>query len=260
MKNSTEAKAPLLAGIKPVLELLQTEPQRVDTLFLKKGLRHQEASLMLDICRAHGIRFSLVESIALDRMCSSQHQGVIARLGAMVQTPLSDLLQQGLQATFPLIVALDQVQDPGNVGTLARTLHSLGGAGLILPKHNSAYLGDAAKKAAAGALEHLPISQVTNLGHALDEAEEMGFTLLGTGMKAEQNSLNAFTDSLPLPAILVLGNEGKGMRPGIAKRCHQLLYIPMQNNFDSLNVAQAGAILLGLMARQSLLQPVTTQN
>ncbi len=255
MKNSATSNAPLLAGIKPVLELLQSDPQRVDTLFLKKGLRHQEASLMLDICRAQGIRFSLVESITLDRMCSAQHQGVIARLGAMKNTPLADLLHQGMQATLPLIVALDQVQDPGNVGTLARTVHSLGGAGLILPKHNSAYLGDAAKKAAAGAFEHLPISQVTNLGHALDEAEEAGFTILGTGMKAEGNALNAFTDTLPLPSILVLGNEGKGMRPGISKRCHQLLYIPMQNNFDSLNVAQAGAILVGLMARQSLLYP-----
>ncbi len=249
MKNSS-LNAPLLAGIKPVLELLQSDPQRVDTLFLKKGLRSAEASLMLDLCRAHSIRFSLVENIALDRMCSAQHQGVIARLGAMSTTPLAELLQKALQAPFPLIVALDQVQDPGNVGTLARTLHGLGAAGLILPKHNSAYLGDAAKKAAAGAFEHLAISQVTNLGHALDEAEEAGFSLLGTGMKSAGNTLNAFTDESPLPAILVLGNEGKGMRPGIAKRCHQLVYIPMQNNFDSLNVAQAGAILLGLMARQ----------
>ncbi len=249
MKN----QAPLLAGIKPVLELLQSEPLRVDTLFLKKGLRHQEANLMLDLCRAHDIRFSLVDSVALDRMCSAQHQGVIARLGATRQSPLPELLQKALHSPFPLIVALDQVQDPGNVGTLARTLYGLGAAGLILPKHNSAYLGDAAKKAAAGAFEHLAISQVTNLGHALDEAEELGFSILGTGMKAQQNTLNAFTDPLPLPAVLVLGNEGKGMRPGIAKRCHQLLYIPMQNNFDSLNVAQAGAVLLGLMARQCLL-------
>ncbi len=254
MKNASHS-APLLAGIKPVLELLQSDPQKVDTLFLRKGLRHQEATLMLDLCRAHGIRFSLVDTVALDRMCSAQHQGVIARLGAMSTTLLPELLQKAFHSSFPLIVALDQVQDPGNVGTLARTLHGLGAAGLILPKHNSAYLGDAAKKAAAGAFEHLAISQVTNLGHALDEAEEMGFTLLGTGMVPQQDSgqsLNAFTDALPLPAVLVLGNEGKGMRPGIAKRCHHTLYIPMQNNFDSLNVAQAGAVLLGLMARQCL--------
>ncbi len=254
MKNLASKNAPLLAGIKPVLELLQSQPQRVDTLFLKKGLRHAEASLMLDLCRAHSIRFSLVDGVALDRMCGAQHQGVVARLGAMTTTPLQELLEKALHAPFPLIVALDQVQDPGNVGTLARTLYGLGASGLILPKHNSAYLGDAAKKAAAGAFEHLPISQVTNLGHALDAAEEMGFTLLGTGMKADTHALNAFTDTLPLPAVLVLGNEGKGMRPGIAKRCNHLLYIPMQNNFDSLNVAQAGAVLLGLMARQCAFQ------
>ncbi len=240
----------ILAGIKPVLELLQSKPQQVDTLFMKKGLRHPEANRMLDLCRAHGIRFSLVDSVSLDRLCSAQHQGVIARLGASTQTYLPELLQKALSAPLPLIVALDQVQDPGNVGTLARTMYALGCAGLILPKHNSAYLGDGARKAAAGAFEYLAISHVTNLGHALDEVEEAGFSIIGTGLAAGEQCLNAFTHALPLPAVLVLGNEGKGMRPGIAKRCGHMVYIPMQNRFNSLNVAQAGAVLLGLVARQ----------
>ncbi len=240
----------LLAGIKPVLEFLHSNPQRVDTLFMRKGLRHQEADLLLDLCRVHGIRYSLVDNVALDRMCSAQHQGVIARLGASAQTKLPELLQNALQAPLPLLVALDQVQDPGNVGTLARTMHALGCAGLILPKHNSAYLGDGARKAAAGAFEHLPLSQVTNLGHALDEAEEAGFSIIGTGIRAQEESLNAFTHPMPLPAVLVLGNEGKGMRPGVAKRCGQMVHIPMQNHFNSLNVAQAGAIIIGLVAQQ----------
>ncbi len=251
MKKNSHNHASYLAGIKPVLELLQSNPERVDTLFLKKGLRNQESNLMLDICRSEDIRFSLVDPVTLDRMCSAQHQGVVARLGAHVHIPLTELLEKALIAPLPLLVALDQVQDPGNVGTLARTMHALGFAGLILPKHNSAYLGDGAKKAAAGALEHLPLSQVTNLGHALDEAEEAGFSIIGTGMKTD--ALNAFTHALPLPAVLVLGNEGKGMRPGIAKRCGHIVSIPMQNHFDSLNVAQAGAILLGLVARQCAL-------
>ncbi len=241
---------PMLVGIKPVLELLQKAPQNVDTLFMKKGLRHQEANQILDLCRAHDIRFSFVDTVTLNRLSQVQHQGIIARLGAGVQTQLSDLLQQALNAPIPLVVALDQVQDPGNVGTLARTLHALGCAGLILPKHNSAYLGDGARKAAAGAFEHLLISQVTNLGHALDTAEEENFSIIGTGIRAEGQNLNAFTQDLPLPAVLVLGNEGKGMRPSIAKRCHYTVHIPMQNQANSLNVAQAGAILIGLMVRQ----------
>ncbi len=242
--------APLLPGIKPVLELLSTEPLRVDTLFLKKGLRNTETNRMLDICRAHDIRFSLVEAKVLDAMCRAQHQGVIARLGAVARTTLPHLWATIKSSPLPLIVALDSVQDPGNVGTIARTLYALGGAGMILPKHNSAYLGDVAKKAAAGAFEHLPIVTVTNLGHALDEAEEMDIAILGTGLKSQGDNLNAFEQIFPLPAVLVLGNEGKGLRPNIVKRCGHMVHIPMLKHFDSLNVAQAGSILMGLMARQ----------
>lgn len=254
-KTTFEESAPLLPGVKPVLELLESEPARVDMLFLRKGLRSKETARMLDICRSAGVRFSLVESAALDRLCPphngesgvrTAHQGVIARLAVTEFTELSDLIATVEHAPLPLLVALDQVQDPGNVGTLARTLYALGGAGLILPRHNSAYLGPAARRSAAGALEKLPIARVANLGHALDSCEEAGLTIYGTGMKPD--SLNAFTQALTLPAVLVLGNEDKGMRPGVAKRCSQLVHIPMPRDFDSLNVAQAGAVLLGLTA------------
>ncbi len=247
MNNSS-----LLPGIKPVLELLEAEPHRVDTLFMKRGLHSADTKRMLEICRAHDIRFSLMDIGALNGMCKAQHQGVIARLGAVKRATLAQLWDNITSAPLPLIIALDSVQDPGNVGSIARTLYGLGGAGLILPKHNSAYLGDAAKKAAAGALEHLPIVTVSNLGHALDEAEEMDIAVLGTGIKTQGNSFNAFEQSFPLPAVLVLGNEGKGLRPGIAKRCGQMVFIPMLNHFDSLNVAQAGAILMGLIAKQNI--------
>jgi 23S rRNA (guanosine2251-2'-O)-methyltransferase len=253
--HSLDEQAPLLPGIKPVLELLESEPARIDLLLLRKGLRSKETARMLDICRSAGVRFSLVESAALDRLCPQHggessprtaHQGVIARLAATEFTDLSELIAAVEQAPLPLLIALDQVQDPGNVGTLARTLYALGGAGLILPRHNSAYLGPAARRSAAGALEKLPIARVANLGHALDSCEEAGLTIYGTGMNT--HSLNAFTEALTLPAVLVLGNEDKGMRPGVAKRCSQLIHIPMPRDFDSLNVAQAGAVLLGLTA------------
>ncbi len=252
--SSTKESSPVLPGIKPVLELLESHPERVDTLYIKKGLRSSEVTRIFDLCRAADIRFSLVEGRVLDRMCSAQHQGVIARLGALMRTSLPELLAATPTAHLPLIVALDQVQDPGNVGTLARTLYALGGAGLLLPKHNSAYLGDAARKASAGALDELPIVHATNLGHALDEAEETGLTIIGTGLgqKSAENILNAFKNDVPLPAVLVLGNEGKGLRPGIAKRCSHMLHIPMHRTFNSLNVAQAAAILLGLISRQTM--------
>ena len=214
------SETPLLPGMKPVLELLRTDPQRIDLVFCKKGLRTRDAQDVQQLCRQSGVRFSLVDQAALDRLCREaaqqngndaaplNHQGVVARLTATDFRDLADVLQAAAEAPLPLVVALDQVQDPGNVGTLCRTLYALGGAGVILPRHNSAYLGPAAHRAAADAFEH----------------------------------------AMQLPAVLVLGNEDKGLRPGVAKRCGRMLRIPLARKFDSLNVAQAGAILLGLAA------------
>lgn len=252
--------APLLPGLKPVLELLQNEPQRIDLVFCKKGLRSREALEVQNLCRQNGVRFSLAEQTTLDRLCRDArqgrdgvaHQGVVARLAVTGFCGLENLLTAVTHAPLPLLLALDQVQDPGNVGTLCRTLYALGGAGLLLPRHNSAYLGPAARRAAAGALERLLVARVTNLAHALDAAEEAGLTIYGAGGAEGSNSLNAFTSALRLPAVLVLGNEGKGLRPGVAKRCSQFLRIPLARPFDSLNVAQAGAVLLGLTAAARL--------
>ena len=252
------SETPLLPGMKPVLELLRTDPQRIDLVFCKKGLRTRDAQDVQQLCRQSGVRFSLVDQAALDRLCREaaqqngndaaqlNHQGVVARLTATDFRDLADVLQAAAEAPLPLVVALDQVQDPGNVGTLCRTLYALGGAGVILPRHNSAYLGPAAHRAAAGALERLPVARVTNLAHALDEAEEAGFSIYGAGCGPD--AADAFEHAMQLPAVLVLGNEDKGLRPGVAKRCGRMLRIPLARKFDSLNVAQAGAILLGLAA------------
>ena len=245
----------LLPGMKPVLELLAATPERVSQVFCRKGLASPDAGEIRHLCRVHGIRCSTVEAGALDRLCGGRrgrtvaHQGVVARLAATDFIGLTELLRAVAEAPLPLLLALDQVQDPGNVGTLCRTLYALGGAGLILPRHNSAYLGPAARRTAAGALERLAEAQVTNLAHALDSAEEAGLAIYGTGMgTGDAPCVDAFATPLRLPAVLVLGNEDKGLRPGVAKRCGAFLHIPFARDFDSLNVAQAGAILVGLAA------------
>ena len=222
---------------------------------------------MRRLCRAHGIRCNAVDAAALDRLCGRPrrghavaHQGVAARLAATEFVSLEALLLSVPEAPLPLLLALDQVQDPGNVGTLCRTLYALGGAGLLLPRHHSADLGPAARRTAAGALERLAVAQVTNLAHALDSAEEAGLAVYGTGDGSGSAGgapcVDAFTTPIELPAVLVLGNEDKGLRPGVAKRCSTFLRIPLARKFDSLNVAQAGAILMGLAAQHRAQNPV----
>ncbi|MBD5417652.1 MAG: RNA methyltransferase [Desulfovibrio sp.] len=254
----------LLPGMKPVLELLAATPQRVSQVYCRKGLTSPDADEVRRLCRKHGIRCNAVDAGTLDRLCGRPrrghavaHQGVAARLAATEFTSLGALLQSVPDAPLPLLLALDQVQDPGNVGTLCRTLYALGGAGLLVPSHNSAYLGPAARRTAAGALERLPVAHVTNLAHALDNAEEAGLAVYGTGCgTGDAGCVDAFTTPMELPAVLVLGNEDKGLRPGVAKRCATFLRIPFARDFDSLNVAQAGAILMGLAAQHHAQKPV----
>lgn len=238
----------VLSGVKPVLELLEREPERIDAVLLRKGRRSQDTDRILDLCRAAKVRFTLTDAQSLDRLCPAGHQGVVARLFEAGFTDFSDLLAQAPDAPLPLVIVLDQVQDPGNAGTLARTLYALGGAGLVIPRHNGAFLGAGARRAAAGALERLPVAKVMNLSRALDEARDAGFVIYGAAFG--EDSLDAFTARLHTPALLVLGNEEHGIRPQVAKRCHHLVHIPMLRDFDSLNVAQAGGILTSCFARQ----------
>ena len=224
--DSKEEQA-VLSGVKPVLELLEREPERIDAVLVRKGKRSQDTDRILDLCRTAKVRFTLADAQSLDRLCPAGHQGVVARLFEAGFTEFADLLTDATDAPLPLILVLDQVQDPGNAGTLARTLY-----------------------AAAGALERLPVAKVMNIARALDEARDAGFLIYGAAFG--EGSLDAFTTRLHTPALLVLGNEEHGIRPQVAKRCHHLLHIPMLRTFDSLNVAQAGGILTSCFARQHL--------
>jgi len=135
------------------------------------------------------------------------------------------------------------------VGALARTLLALGGGGLIVPKHHGARLGGAASRASAGALERLPVHLCVNLARALDACADADFEVLKA--EAGPEGQNLFDARFNFPAVLVLGSEEDGVRPGVAKRCARSVFIPMPGGFESLNVAQAGAVVLGQMARQA---------
>lgn len=249
-----EPDAALQPGLKPVLELLTDDPAKIDAVFLRKGKKGQETSRIIDLCRENGVRFSLVDDTFLDRLWPGRHQGVIARIFATGFRDVPELLALAQEAPLPLILALDQVQDPGNAGTLARTLYALGGAGLLVPRHNGVYLGAAAARVSAGALDKLPVAKAANLAQALDQALDMGFTVYGADSATAASGMtreNVFSFTPRVPAVLVLGGEDGGLRPVIRKRCSSFICIPFAREFDSLNVAQAGAIIISAFAAAS---------
>lgn len=242
---------PHLPGLKPVLELLDHDPGRITQILLSQRRKGHEMETLRQLCHCHSIPLLEVPPQRLGQLCGEHvaHQGVVALLREIATVSLQDILLALDTAPLPLLLALDQVLDPGNVGAICRSAWAMGCAGLLVPLHNSASLGPTAYKASAGTLASLPICQCANLARALDTCEEQGLAIYGAAARGD--NLNALQMSWQLPAVLVLGNEEKGIRPGVSKRCQQFVAIPMARAIDSLNVAQAAGMLLALCAVHS---------
>ncbi len=164
-----------------------------------------------------------------------EHQGVALQVEAFSYADPDELL------TGDVLVVLDEVTDPHNLGAVARTALAAGAAGLVLPKHRSAHVTPAAVKASAGTLEHLPVAQVTNVVSFLGDAKKAGFWTYGAAGEASTPYLDLdFTGRV----VLVLGAEGRGLRPLVARTCDALVSIPMAPPVESLNVSVAAALLL----------------
>ena len=180
----------------------------------------------------------------LERLCGSpDHQGVVAEVDPYPYADPRGLLR-GVDA---LLVALDQVQDPRNLGAVCRSAEFAGADGVVVPERRSAAVTAATCKAAAGAVEHLQIAHVRNLADWLGEAKSAGFWIWGADAEAQSR---AWDVDLKGPTVLVLGGEGKGLRPRVAASCDGLLSLPRGGQVESLNVSAAATALLFEARRQ----------
>jgi 23S rRNA (guanosine2251-2'-O)-methyltransferase len=180
----------------------------------------------------------------LERLCGSpDHQGVVAEVEPYPYVGSAELLG-GENA---LLVALDQVQDPRNLGAVCRSAEAAGAAGVVIPDRRSAEITAVACKASAGAVEHLRIAHVRNLADWLGEAKQAGFWIWGADASAKQAPWDV---DLKGPTVLVLGGEGKGLRPRVASACDGLIALPQRGKIDSLNVSAAATALLFEAVRQ----------
>jgi 23S rRNA (guanosine2251-2'-O)-methyltransferase len=180
----------------------------------------------------------------LERLCGSpDHQGVVAEVDPY---PYGD--PRGLlRGKDPLLVALDQVQDPRNLGAVCRSAEFAGAAGVIVPERRSAAVSAVTCKASAGAVEHLQVAHVRNLADWLADAKAAGFWIWGADADAESSVWDV---DLKGPTVLVLGGEGKGIRPRVAAACDGLISFPQQGMVESLNVSAAASALLFEAVRQ----------
>jgi 23S rRNA (guanosine2251-2'-O)-methyltransferase len=180
----------------------------------------------------------------LERLCgSSDHQGVVAEADPYPYVGGSALLGR----EDSLLVALDQVQDPRNLGAVCRSAEFAGAAGVIVPERRSAAVTAATCKASAGAVEHLPVAHVRNLADWLADAKAAGFWIWGADADAESP---AWEIDLKGPTVIVLGGEGKGIRPRVAAACDGHTALPRRGRVDSLNVSAAATAFLVEAVRQ----------
>jgi 23S rRNA (guanosine2251-2'-O)-methyltransferase len=180
----------------------------------------------------------------LERLCGSpDHQGVVAEVDPY---PYGDPVAL-LRGENALLVALDQVQDPRNLGAVCRSAEFAGAAGVIVPERRAAAVTPAACKASAGAVEHIAVAHVRNLADWLDEAKQAGFWIWGADAEAEATP---WATDLTGPTVIVLGGEGKGLRPRVAQSCDGLVALPRRGEVESLNVSAAATALLFEALRQ----------
>jgi 23S rRNA (guanosine2251-2'-O)-methyltransferase len=180
----------------------------------------------------------------LERLCGSpDHQGVVAEVDPYPYgDPVGMLRREG-----SLLVALDQVQDPRNLGAVCRSAEFAGASGVVIPERRSTAVTAVTCKASAGAVEHLEVAHVRNLADWLGEAKEAGFWIWGADAEADQAPWSA---DLTGSTVLVLGGEGKGLRPRVASACDGLVALPQQGQIESLNVSAAATALLFEAVRQ----------
>ncbi len=185
------------------------------------------------------VKIASTEEIAA-RCGSESHQGVCAQAGPYPYVEAQSLLQ----GADPLIVVLDQVQDPQNLGSIARTAESAGASGLAIHERGSAEVTSAVCKASAGAVEHLPIARVRNIADFLGEARDAGCWRYGAAMPDAPGVLSYEEPDYGGGVVLVLGSEGKGIRPRVAAACDRLICLPMRGRVQSLGVSAAAAAIL----------------
>ncbi len=235
-------------GRNPVRALLKSGSRRTDEIAVLSGA-HGPLSEIVALARRAGVKVSYRTRDQLTAIAGTpDHQGVVARVAAAEYAALEDLLEiPGRRREVPFFVALDQVQDPRNFGALLRTADAFGVHGVIVPKHHAVGLTEAAARTAMGAVEYIPVARETNLVSALEKLKESGIWIYGA---AAEKGVAPWAADLTGPLCLVLGSEGEGLRPLVARACDVMVTVPMRGGVGSLNVAAAGAVLCYEVARQ----------
>jgi 23S rRNA (guanosine2251-2'-O)-methyltransferase len=247
-ETNIQEKSEQLEGRHPVIEALKSG-RELNKILLSEGVEGGSANEILSRARDAGIIVQRVPKDKLDSIAVTRnHQGVVAYLAAKEYIDLDVILEEANRSPRPgLIVVLDEIEDPFNLGSVLRSANGAGAHGVVIPKRRAVALTATVAKASAGAIEHIPVARVTNISQTLDNLKKAGYWIVGTDVDSPELYYQA---DLTGPIVLVIGNEGKGLGEAVKKRCDFLVRLPMIGKVQSLNAGVAAGILLYDVIRQ----------
>ncbi len=236
-ENQGLASDEFVFGMHATLEAIQQG--RGNKLFIQDSLKGEKVQQLKDLATAQHLPIKWVPKAKLDSLSNQAvHQGVVLTITPYEYLSLAQLLDQTKENPFFLI--LDSLEDPHNFGSILRTADATGVDGVIIPKHRAVGITPIVVKTSTGAVEHVPIARVTNLQQTISQLKEQGFWIFGTDMQG----VNYRDWNASGSVALIIGNEGKGMAPGLKKEVDQMLTIPMTGHVQSLNASVAASLLM----------------
>ncbi|OUM95032.1 MAG: 23S rRNA (guanosine(2251)-2'-O)-methyltransferase RlmB [Thermobacillus sp. ZCTH02-B1] len=238
----------IIAGRHPVLEALRAG-RDIHKIWIAEGVRRELIRPIEEEARRRGIVVQTADRRKLDQIAPGvAHQGVAAQAAAHRYAELDELLERAAaKGEPPLLLLLDEIEDPHNLGSILRTAECAGAHGIVIPKRRSAGLTAAAYKASAGAAALVPVARVTNLAQTIDRLKERGIWIAGADAAAPDDVWRA---DLTLPLAIVIGSEGRGIGRLIRDKCDFLVRLPMFGRINSLNASVAAGVLLYEAVRQ----------
>jgi 23S rRNA (guanosine2251-2'-O)-methyltransferase len=239
-------------GLIPVLEALRAGGKKLEQITIAEGARHERFKELLELAKHAKVPVHRAPRFALDRaLPGATHQGVMARTAAAAYRDADELLEELSSLVTgnrpPLVLGLDAVEDPRNLGAILRTAECAGVSGVFIPERRAVGLTGTVAKTAAGALEHLAIARVTNLVQLIEQLKQRNIWVVGAAADATAD----YTDwDWTVPSALFLGGEGSGLHRLVKERCDTLVRIPLHGRIESLNVSVAAGVILYEALRQ----------
>ncbi len=241
MEEKKEQGYNIICGRNPVLEAIRSG-REIDRLLVAHGVSGGSVTAIIAKAKQKGILIKEVSPQKLDYYCSgAHHQGVAVSFAEQEYCTVEDILSFAeLKGEPPFIIVCDEIEDPHNLGAIIRTAEACGVHGIIIPKRRSASLNATVAKSASGALEYMKVARVTNIPNTLDLLKENGVWVFGADMDGEDYQKVDMSGA----AALVIGNEGKGIGTLTAKKCDQIVSLPMFGKINSLNASVAAGVLM----------------